>query len=247
MKLFKILLVAAVLALLPTTASAIIYVNTNAPGVHKEYDSKRGCEVWKNSMGSFIATVEESEPMSQMDKNNIVYSTKEEAEANGGGNYLVDKDFNQIKKVWDSERGCYVWKDMFGSYYGRVPNAQQLQKWTKDADFEKWYEKAKKLAKKNYIKYSDSVAKTDGQEDTDEWVIDNRYMEDDVDVDAELANADAQIDEGLNSIKEARQQLNDPEVRRAIQQYGIDVEGMLNQAEKELLGGKEKVKQGKKH
>ena len=246
-------MIAAVLALLPVVVNAKIYVNTKAPGVHKEYDSQRGCEVWKSSTGSFLGTVDECEPMTEMDKDNIVYANKEEAQKHGSNQYFVDKDFNQIKKVWDSDRNCYVWKDMFGSYYGRVPDENQLQKWTKQSDFEKWYAKAQKLAHKNYVKYRDSVAKTDGQEDTDEYVIDNRYMDDhvipldDEDINAQLNDADAQITEGLNQINEARRQLNDPEVRRMMKEYGYDVDAMLNKAESELLKGRSEVSKGRKN
>ena len=40
-----------------------VFVNTEAFGVHKEYDSKRGCYVWKDSMGGFICLDKNMKPI----------------------------------------------------------------------------------------------------------------------------------------------------------------------------------------
>lgn len=100
-----------------------VYVNTKAPGVHKEYDHQRGEYVWRNSMGGFICRDVNMKPISEMDK--YVYFT-------GVNN---DPDNPQpsdptIRKEWDSERGCYVWRTIHGDFLGRdKPSADKQMEW----------------------------------------------------------------------------------------------------------------------
>ena len=90
-----------------------VFVNTEAFGVHKEYDSKRGCYVWKNSMGSFICLDKNMKPIEEMDKH--VHFTG----ANNDPDNPEVSPFSGIKKVWDQKRGCYVWKNIYtGDFLG---------------------------------------------------------------------------------------------------------------------------------
>ena len=90
-----------------------VFVNTEAFGVHKEYDSKRGCYVWKNSMGSFICLDKNMKPIEEMDKH--VHFTG----ANNDPDNPEVSPFSGIRKVWDQKRGCYVWKNIYtGDFLG---------------------------------------------------------------------------------------------------------------------------------
>jgi hypothetical protein len=96
------------------------YVNTKAPGVHKEYDEKYGTVVWKDGMGSFLCRDENMKPITDMDKNVFF---------NG------DQSSPYVRKEWDSERNCYVWRSTNGDFLGRdKPSNQQTDKWVNKKD-----------------------------------------------------------------------------------------------------------------
>ncbi|RRC99851.1 hypothetical protein [Prevotella sp. OH937_COT-195] len=104
----------------------ICYVNMNAPGVHKEYDKKLGKMVWKSGSGSVLADVENARPMHEMDK--YVYAGDD-----------VDKS-PYMKKVWDRERGCYVWKDNMGNFMGRdKKSSKDYRDWVTNKN-RQWFE-----------------------------------------------------------------------------------------------------------
>jgi uncharacterized protein YukE len=103
-----------------------VYVNTKAPGVHKEYDAKYGGVVWKNSMGSYICRDENMKPIHDIDKNVFF---------NG------DKNNSWVHKEYDKERKCYIWKDNTGNFLGRdKPEKQDIKNWL-DSDDENWMAK----------------------------------------------------------------------------------------------------------
>ena len=126
MKRKQVLLLLIVMLSIPTLAlaqsskgykyaddNATVFVNTEAFGVHKEYDSKRGCEVWKDGMGSFLCLDKNMKPLSEMDKH--VHFTG----SNNDPDNPEVSPFSGIRKEWDSKRGCYVWKNVYtGDFLG---------------------------------------------------------------------------------------------------------------------------------
>lgn len=106
----------------------ISYVNTKAPGVHKEYDPERGYDVWRDATGSLLCPDKNMRPMEQM---------KLETYYNGPNN---DPDNPQppkgwVDKVWDEETGCYVYKDKTGSFLGcDKPSAEKQKDWLKQKE-----------------------------------------------------------------------------------------------------------------
>ena len=113
----RILLVSLLAVLLSapllTLAQDVVYVNTDAPGVHKEYDKKYGGYVWKNGMGSFICRDKEMKSIWEMDKD--FYFTG----SNNDPDNPEVSPYSGIKKVWDKKRGCYVWKNVHtGDFLG---------------------------------------------------------------------------------------------------------------------------------
>ena len=110
-----------------------VYVNTKAPGVHKEYDERYGCEVWKNSMGSYICRDENMKPLHEIDKDFKFTGTNNDPD-NPNASY-------NVKKEWDDERGCYVWRDNMGNFLGRdKPSDDKQQEWLEKKEKE-WLEK----------------------------------------------------------------------------------------------------------
>ena len=96
------------------------YVNTEAPGVHKEYDSKYGGYVWKTGMGSFLCRDENMKPAQDIDKNVF---------------FDGDKNNTWVHKEWDSRRGCYIWKDDTGNFLGRdKPETKEVKNWLETDD-----------------------------------------------------------------------------------------------------------------
>lgn len=95
-----------------------VYVNTKVPGMHKEYDAKYGCEVWKNGRGDYVCRDENMHPLHDIDKNVFF---------NG------DKNNPDVRKEWDPERECYVWRSFRGDFLGRdKPTEDQEKKWLND-------------------------------------------------------------------------------------------------------------------
>ena len=123
-----------------------VFVNTEAFGVHKEYDSKRGCYVWKNSMGSFICLDKNMKPIEEMDKH--VHFTG----SNNDPDNPEVSPFSGIRKVWDQKRGCYVWKNIYtGDFLGTDKASVHQQ----EKENQKAQQKAQQKAKeKNQHKQS---------------------------------------------------------------------------------------------
>lgn len=105
-----------------TLAQNVVYVNTEAPGVHKVYDKQYGCYVWKSGMGDFICRDKEMKSMWEMDKH--VYFTG----ANNDPDNPQVSPYSGVKKVWDKKRGCYVWKNVYtGDFLGTDKASVQEQ------------------------------------------------------------------------------------------------------------------------
>lgn len=102
----------------------IVYVNTEAPGVHKEYDSKLGKTVWRDDMGNYLCSDENMKPLEDIDKDYYFTGNNNDPD-NPTASY-------NVKKVWDKKRGCYVWKDNMGNFVGRdKPSADEQENWLK--------------------------------------------------------------------------------------------------------------------
>jgi len=133
----------ALLAVTPATVSAqgiskdmqqklgernTVYVNTKAPGVHKEYDSSRGEYVWKSSNGNYLCKDENMKPLEDIDKDYHFTGAN-----NDPDNPKVNSPL--IKKEWDEERGSYVWKDNMGNFLGRdKASADKQKEWLSKED-----------------------------------------------------------------------------------------------------------------
>ena len=116
-----------------------VYVNTEAFGVHRTYDYKRKEWVWVNSMGSFICLDKNMKPLEEMDKHVHFTGTN-----NDPDNPEVSP-YSGIRKVWDSKRGCYVWKNIYtGDFLGTDKASVHEQ------------EKAKQKAKENGKQHASS-------------------------------------------------------------------------------------------
>lgn len=112
-----------------------VYVNTEAPGVHKEYDSELGKSVWKDNMGNYLCLDENMKPLEDIDKDYNFTGTNNDPD-NPTASY-------NVKKVWDKKRGCYVWKDDMGNFVGRdKPLADKQEEWIKKKEKD-WLKKQK--------------------------------------------------------------------------------------------------------
>lgn len=174
-----------------------VFVNTNAPGVHKEYDKERGAYVWRNGMGSYICLDKHMKPMKEMDKEK--YYT---GQNNNPDNPKAPKDW--VEKVWDDERGCYVWRDKAtGGFLGTdKPSIDKQKEW---------------LAKKEQEKQAQANAagKSRDAEDEDDYIEAGGYegVPDDFDPrklniqsDAALRQAEAALAEAKSAIRMAESQ-----------------------------------------
>ncbi len=164
-------------------AHRTVFVNTNAPGVHKEYDKDRGAFVWRNGMGSYICLDENMRPMKDMDKE--VYYT---GQNNNPDDPKAPKDW--VEKVWDEERGCYVWRDKAsGGFLGRdKPSIDKQKEW---------------LAKKEQEKKTQANAggKSRDAEDEEDYIEAGGYGE--VPDDFDPRKLQIQSDEGLRQAEAA--------------------------------------------
>jgi len=148
-KLLTLLTTVLFLAPIAALAQDYVFVNTDAPGVHKEYDSKRGCYVWKNGMGSYICKDSEMKSMWEMDR--YVYF-------NGVNN---DPDnpktgSSDVRKVWDKNRGCYVWKNIYtGDFLGTDKKSVQQEDKKKAKEAAKQQKKEQQQANKQHQQKSD--------------------------------------------------------------------------------------------
>lgn len=112
-----------------------VYVNTEAPGVHKEYDSEIGATVWRDDMGNYLCRDENMKPLEDIDKDYMFTGTNNDPD-NPKTSYNVHKE-------WDKKRGCYVYKDNMGNFVGRdKPSMDKQEKWVKDKE-KNWLEELK--------------------------------------------------------------------------------------------------------
>ena len=191
----RILLVSLLAVLLSapllTLAQDVVYVNTDAPGVHKEYDKKYGGYVWKNGMGSFICHDNEMKSIWEMDKN--VYFTG----SNNDPDNPEVSPYSGIKKVWDKKRGCYVWKNVYtGDFLGTDKASVQKEEKKKAKELADKKTTEEQAAKKQQ-KEKEKAEKTQQQkkETPEEAIQKSEKM---------LITSDEQLREAEAALKEAK-------------------------------------------
>lgn len=202
----RILLVSLLAVLLSapllTLAQNVVYVNTDAPGVHKEYDKKYGGYVWKNGMGGFICHDKEMKSIWEMDKH--VYFTG----SNNDPDNPEVSPFSGIKKVWDKKRGCYVWKNVYtGDFLGtdkasvqkeeKKQQKELAEKKKKEEQAAKKQQKEKEKAEKKQQKEKEKAEKKQQQkkETPEEAIQKSEKM---------LITSDEQLREAEAALKEAK-------------------------------------------
>ncbi|MBO6023695.1 MAG: hypothetical protein J6P83_02460 [Bacteroidales bacterium] len=191
----RILLVSLLAVLLSapllTLAQDVVYVNTDAPGVHKEYDKKYGGYVWKNGMGSFICRDKEMKSIWEMDKN--VYFTG----SNNDPDNPEVSPFSGIKKVWDKKRGCYVWKNVYtGDFLGTDKASVQKEEKKKAKELADKKKKEEQAAKKQQKEKEKAEKKQQQKKETPEEAIQKSEKM--------LITSDEQLREAEAALKEAK-------------------------------------------
>lgn len=191
----RILLVSLLAVLLSapllTLAQDVVYVNTDAPGVHKEYDKKYGGYVWKNGMGSFICHDNEMKSIWEMDKN--VYFTG----SNNDPDNPEVSPYSGIKKVWDKKRGCYVWKNVYtGDFLGTDKASVQKEEKKKAKELADKKKKEEQAAKKQQKEKEKAEKKQQQKKETPEEAIQKSEKM--------LITSDEQLREAEAALKEAK-------------------------------------------
>lgn len=122
----SLMIVAVLLVACSAWAEPINYVNTKLPGIHQAKNPKTGEMCWYDDMGNNLCTVENSLPMTEIDKFYL---------------FMGDKENSWVKKEWDKERDCYVWKSIDGDFLGTDPESLSKKdlEWLAKVDPE-WFE-----------------------------------------------------------------------------------------------------------
>ncbi|MBO7382397.1 MAG: hypothetical protein J6U03_03405 [Muribaculaceae bacterium] len=218
---------------LPVKVGAIIFINEKAPGVHKEIDRKTGKEVWKSSTGDFLGNVEDSLPITDLDKYNYAYDSKDQT-IDGYHNVIVDPEKNGTKKVWDNDRKCYVWRDQTGNYLGRVPDFPPEEQWIMDEMKAIW--NCASLTPKAAERYEKQLRKmlkqADDECDDIDAPVESEYS--DEEIERMISGAESDMDEASAAIDQAL---------GALHELGMgDYDGLLKNAKGELNKGKNATK-----
>lgn len=195
-----------------TLAQDVVYVNTEAPGVHKEYDKKYGCYVWKSGMGDFICRDKEMKSIWEMDKH--VYFTG----ANNDPDNPQVSPYSGVKKVWDKKRGCYVWKNVYtGDFLGtdKASVKQQEEKQQKELA-----EKKKKEEEKQK-KDKEKADKKQKKESPEQAIQKSEKM---------LITTDEQMREAEAALREVKAQLAEAKAE-GIDLSGYGIEGYIKEIE----------------
>ena len=121
-----LMIVAVMLAACSAWSEPINYVNTKLPGIHQAKNPQTGEMCWYDGMGNNLCTVENSLPMTEIDKFYL---------------FMGDKENSWVKKEWDKERDCYVWKSIDGDFLGTDPESLSKKdlEWLAKVDPE-WFE-----------------------------------------------------------------------------------------------------------
>ena len=210
-----LLLSAPVLGLAQNT----VFVNTDAPGVHKEYDSKRGCYVWKTGMGSFLCTDKEMKPLWEMDKHVYFNGVNNDPDNPKTGS-------SDVRKVWDKNRGCYVWKNIYtGDFLGTDKKSVQEQEKKKAKELADKKKKEEQSAKKHQKEQKQQQKKNNDQQHNK-----NSYGQDKQNTQKLLITSDEELRQAEAALREAKAQVAAAKAQGVdLSEYGID--GYIKQAE----------------
>lgn len=221
-----LLLAAPVLSL----AQNVVFVNTDAPGVHKEYDSKRGCYVWKNGMGGYICKDKEMKSIWEMDKHVYFNGANGDADNPQAAN-------SSIRKVWDKNRGCYVWKNIYtGDFLGTDKKSveQQEQKKAKElAEKKKKEQEAAKKQQKEKEKTHKEQKKDSQKEQKQQQKQQNKKNTYDQDIQKSekmLITTDEQMREAEAALREVKAQMAEAQAE-GIDLSGYGIEGYIKEIE----------------
>lgn len=224
-------LLTAVLLSAPIAALAQdpVFVNTEAYGVHKEFDSKHGCDVWKDNMGNYLCKDSEMKPMHEMDR--YVHFT---GSNNDPDNPKVSP-FSGVKKVWDKNRGCYVWKSSTGDFLGTD------KKSVEEEDKKKAKEAAKQLKEEQEAhkhQRSDKLKKNDTPtKKNDKLKKDDKQQQQKHDPNVDIHNAEQMLITNDQQLREAEAALKEAKAMyAAAKAEGIDlseynIDGYIKMAE----------------
>lgn len=231
-------MIAAVLLVVfafPLTASAINYVNEDAPGVHKEWDSKLKKEVWKTGMGSYLCDVKDSKPLHAIDEDVFAQGITKDGKEKMG-----------VHKEWDKKRGCFVWKDGMGNFLGRDnPDGSSDKDWLKQKDPD-WINNSsysflepaagKKLSE--LLKESDKESDKKTAEDMKKNKNDGANYSDE-EIKQKMKEGDFNVEEAERQLKAARAALREAGV-------GSEYEGLIQEAESGIRDYKKYKNKGRK-
>jgi len=185
-------------------AQNVVYVNTDAPGVHKEYDSKHGCYVWKSGTGDYLCSDKEMKPIWEMDKHEYFNGTNGDPD-----NPKVTSQ--QIKKVWDKKRECYVWKNIYtGDFLGTDKKSVEEQEQKKAKELE---DKKQKDQQKQQVQKSQQKQQQKGQQKQ------NSYDQDIQKSEKIIITTDEQLREVEAGLREVKKELASAKAE------GIDLSG----------------------
>ena len=210
-----VLLAILVSAPMLTWAQNVVYVNTDAPGVHKVYDKKYGGYVWKDGMGGFLCRDKEMKPISEMDKH--VYFT---GTNNDPDNPQVSP-YSGVKKEWDKKRGCYVWKSSTGDFLGTDKASVKEQELKKQKELAKQKEKEEKVAKQQQKEKEKAEKKQQKTETPDEAIQRSDKM---------LITTDEEMRQAEEALREVKAQMAEAKAEGIdLSEYGI--EGYIKEIE----------------
>ena len=207
-KLLIVFLAVMVSAPVLTLAQNVVYVNTDAPGVHKEYDKKYGGYVWKNGMGSFICHDKEMKSIWEMDKH--VYFTG----TNNDPDNPEVSPFSGVKKEWDKNRGCYVWKSSTGDFLGTDKASVKEQEAKKQKELAEQKKKEEQAAKKQQKEKEKAEKKQQKKETPEESIQRSEKM---------LITTDEEMRQAEEALKEIKAQMAEAKAEGIdLSEYGID-------------------------
>jgi len=214
-------LLTALLLSTPIAALAQVFVNTEAYGVHKEYDSKRGCNVWKDSMGNYLCKDSEMKPMHEMDR--YVHFTG----ANNDPDNPKVSPSSGVKKVWDKNRGCYVWKSSTGDFLGTDKKSVEEQDKKKAKAIAEKQKKEMEAAKKKEQKKADKKQDKQQQKQQNKK---NSYDQDIQKSEKMLITTDEQMREAEAALREVKAQMAEAQAE-GIDLSGYGIEGYIKEIE----------------
>ena len=160
-------------------------------------------------MGSFICLDKNMKPLEEMDKH--VHFTG----ANNDPDNPEVSPFSGIKKVWDSRRGCYVWKNIYtGDFLGTDKASVHAQEQQKYKEQQKKKEQQKqKTEKKDQTKKKEKVGKPE------QTKKENKNES----VDQALITSDEQLRQAEQSLRELKAQIAEARAQGVdLSEYGVD-------------------------